>query len=193
MKIVHAGYCVVCGAAIDWNINYPFCKRCKSSITSTPKYYNCDLIFCHGCGLESKNITVDIPLCKRHCRPLERDSISIDDIHIWRLNWYKQLKDIHSIWDRTPRTVFKIINDYCITDLLYIVDNEGLKTNDVFSNSISSNNRIMNTLWRWEFGLPISLPILDKDNNFFIDGRHRILAAYHLNEKQIPIYCKTEK
>lgn len=194
MNIIHAGFCVVCGVSIDWNINSPFCKICcEFLITKTSRFNRCELTFCHGCGCNSKNITVEYPLCKMRCRPFDRDSALNDDIYIQRLNRYKQLKGIHSIWDSSPRADSIVINEYCISDLLSVIEDDGLNTNDVFDNSISSNKRIMNTLWMWEFGLPISLPILNKDDNYLIDGRHRILAASHLDERKIPIYCQTKR
>lgn len=45
----------------------------------------------------------------------------------------------------------------------------------------------------WEAGLPISPPILDSDMNFFIDGRHRVLAAYYLNNETIPMFIRNSE
>lgn len=33
-------------------------------------------------------------------------------------------------------------------------------------------------------------PTLDSDMNYFIDGRHRVLAAYYLKNETIPIFIR---
>lgn len=193
MENLQAGFCINCGDSINWNNNLPFCKVCKSKETSITRKNKGNFNFCQGCGCFDKNITKESPLCKIRCKLFDRDSILIDDIYLQRLDWYRQLSTIHSIWNITPSSDLNIIKEYSIFDLFDILEIEGLITNNVFDNSPLSNRRIMNTLWRWEFGLHVSLPILDLNKNEFIDGRHRVLAAYHLNEKKIPIYSKTKK
>lgn len=192
MNYLHVGFCINCGSSIEWDTNKPFCDACLSKINFFHSKAN-RYIFCHGCGCTNKRITIENPLCKGSCAPFDRESDLIDRIYLQRLDRYKQIKDFDTIWDREPFLNDKLIDEYSIYDLLKIVENSGFVINNVFDNSVSSNKRIMNTLWRWEAGLPITPPILDSDMNFFIDGRHRVLAAYYLNNETVPVFIRNSE
>jgi len=185
--ISHAGFCICCGVPIDWNVNTPFCKLCRSRRLEFDKG---PFLYCHGCGRLSKHLSIEHPLCKEGCRPFGRDSAEVDGIYLKRLSRYKVKKDFHAIWDVSSISVRKKVMDFDILDLLQIVELEGLKINVIFENDVSSNKRIMNTLWRWEFGLAVNPPELIHSEGPFWDGRHRVLAAYYLNAKSIPVVIR---
>ncbi len=183
MEKLNAGFCIICANRINWNVNRPFCVSCESK----QKIIHRDFSHCHGCGCLSKDITIINPLCKEKCRPFDKSNTS-SYIYLDRLDKYKQSKHIHTIWDYSPVLNVELIDKYEVCKLLKIIEFSGLKIYSVFDNNISTNKRIMNILWRWEFGLKVSPPILASDMKTFLDGRHRVLAAYYLNEDYIPIY-----
>ncbi len=64
----------------------------------------------------------------------------------------------------------------------------------LFSERENGNQRIAEVLYRWENGMLIDPPTIHCDRFGTIkmsDGRHRLITAFHLGEKQIPVAIDT--
>lgn len=86
---------------------------------------------------------------------------------------------------------FNSINFYFINslDLIQKFDFIGLNTSSLFTGDDPSDFRTARILDNWKKGKYLDPPTigLNFDNPSFTDGRHRAIAAFHLNEKRIPV------
>jgi len=187
-------YCINCGIEISQNRSDLFCISCSTTRQTNGK-------FCYLCKSETKSDIYN-PCCK-YCGGLDGSSESLNELYFELLNKYKKIFEskiinIKSYWAygennsqciRVPRNAKiylaetnKLIEEVGL-NILFDLDN-------VFDSSIISNKRIINTLERWSRHLYVDPPYIEKHENEYhiLDGRHRIIAAYLLNESRIPIY-----
>ena len=195
------GHCIICGENISFNINMPFCKKCKNDHRNKRLTDWIEGSFCHSCG-KNEVISKHYPLCD-DCNPFDRYKNSIDDAYLKKLNYYKQLsinevKKIKPLWDCDKSQILyrPFLSEMKMCDILNIMHStEILNTKDVFKNEPKDNRRIMNTLNMWKTGISINPPCIVHEDSFRIsDGRHRILAAFFLGAETIPVfYCSNKK
>ena len=82
----------------------------------------------------------------------------------------------------------KIIQYFDIEDIVREGDFIGLETEVLLTDDVN-DFRYVEILERWEKGLFVDPPSAHLDDSLirFSDGRHRVIAAYHIGEKNVPI------
>lgn len=181
-------HCIVCNIGIIYNVNFPFCCSCFEPFKNEKITYKIDGRFCHLCGREYKVSRCE-PLCA-YCTPFDRKDNSINDVYTEKLNWYKDKHRLNLIipkWNIASK--YKIVQFQTLQLIEIISKTSDINTKQVFENEPKDIKRIINILRLWEFELACYPPVLEKENKTikFRDGRHRVLSAYIIGCKIIPV------
>ena len=187
-------YCINCGTEITQNRSDLFCISCSTLKLTKGK-------FCYLCKSKA-NSDIYNPCCK-YCGGLDRSSELLNELYFELLNKYERLFESKTI-NIQPYWAYGENSHQCtripkntkiyLADTNKLIEEVGLNIlfdlENIFKSSIISNKRIINTLERWSRHLYVDPPYIKKQENEYCvqDGRHRIIAAYLLNEPRIPIY-----
>lgn len=183
------GYCIMCAEIIPQNIDDVFCVNCRSQY-HYPINKGC---YCHICGQKGL-FSHFYPICME-CKGLDREGLDAkSDIYRKWLAKYSlaPIDNLKPLWTCIPEKNDTIYN----ADIIKLIEvtnlGKSFDLNNIFKDDVRSNSRILNILERWNRKLYVDPPTIIRNNDSYIfkDGRHRTIAAYHLQIKTIPVFLK---